>query len=177
MRWLVTCVAGVAFLIVPPTLAPKLMPAALACAGTIVNACGKFSFWVPDDWKPAKEATGGTERSTYESPDGLIWVVVSPLADRNADLMDEDITDFIDEELDEQKVTSDKREKLEKYDVRVLEGAGLDEGEAAVYKALALDPGAAEGVIMVLVYGERSQMRKTENEVLIDRILRSLRPQ
>ena len=86
MRWVVTCVAGVAFLVVPPMLAPKLMPAALACAGTIVNACGKFSFWVPDDWKPAKEAGGGTERSTYESPDGVIWVVVSPLADKNADL-------------------------------------------------------------------------------------------
>jgi hypothetical protein len=132
---------------------------------------------VPDDWKVSKDSGGGTERSTYESPDGNLYVLVSPLADRNADLMDEDVTDFVDEELDDMKVTSDKREKLEKYDVRLLEGTGADEGDAVIYKALALDPGGAEGVIIAVVYGERSQMRKTENEVVIDRILRSLRPQ
>jgi hypothetical protein len=155
------------------------MPSALACAGTIVNACGKFSFWVPDDWKLAKESREGkisAERSTYESADGNLYVLVGPLADRDADLMDEDVTDFIEQELDDMKVASDRRDKLENFNIRLVDGTGEDEGEAVSFKALALDPSATSGVIQILVYGVPADMSKTENEAIVERILRSLRP-
>ena len=177
MRWLVTGVAGVAFLVVPPTLAPTPVPIALAYAGTIVNEYGKFSFWVPNDWKMRKDLGGGTERSTYESPDGNVSVLISPLADRSADLEDEDLMEFIDEEIDGMKLTSDKRDKLEKYEIRLLEGTGFDEGDAVIFKAIALDPGTSNGVIEALVYGDPDEMRKAEIAAIVERILLSLRPQ
>jgi hypothetical protein len=177
MRWLMTGAASLALLIVPPTLAPTLMPTALACAGTIVNVCGKFSFWVPDDWKAAKESKASAERSTYQNADGTLYVLVGPVADRDADLVDEDVKDFIEEEIDDVKFEADTREKVENFNVRLLSGTGQDESDPVGFKALALDPGVTTGLLQVLVYGAPSDMSKTENEAVIERILRSLRPQ
>jgi hypothetical protein len=174
-----TGVAGLALLILPPTFAPTLMPTALACAGTIVNVCGKFSFWVPDDWKIARESREGkvsAERSTYESADATLYVLVGPLTDRDADLVDEDVKDFVEQELDDVKFASDTRDKIDNFNVRLLSGTGQDEGEPVSFRSLALDPSATTGLLEVIVYGAASDMSKAENEALVERILRSLRP-
>jgi hypothetical protein len=148
------------------------MAPAPAIAATQINGCGKFEVWVPDNWKVAVDG----ERLTGESDD--LSVLVGPLADKDADLIDEEVTDFIDEELENMKVTSDRREKLESFDVRLFEGTGRDdeEEEDVVFRALALSPNTDNPVIEVLVYGAPELMSKPENQAVTERILRSLRP-
>ena len=170
MRSFVTSVAGLALLVFASTLA-STKP---GCAGTLINVCGKFSYWVPDDWR--KYATTTSERSAMENPDQTLYVMAGPLSDKDSDLSDEDVQDFADEELDDMKVTSDKRDTLEKFNIRLIEGTGVDEGDAVVYKLLALDPGSTEGVLAIIVYGSARAMAKPENQELVERILRSLRP-
>ena len=145
------------------------------CASTVINACGKFSFWVPDDWKESRMGPPkGGERTAFESKDGSLYVLAGALEDRSAILSDEDVTDLIDEEFDDLKITSDKKETLEKFDVRLIEGTGKDAREAIIFKALALDSGTERGVVMVVVSGSPSDM--AEEGATIEKILRSLRP-
>jgi hypothetical protein len=173
MRSFVTSVTTLAFLV----LASSLALTKPSCAGTVINACGKFSFWVPDDWRAAKQGTGNVERTAFESKDGNLYVLVGSLADKEAVLSDEDVTDFVDEEFDDMKVTSDKKDTVEKMDVRLLEGTGVDEGESVAFKLLALGAGSDDGVLAIVVSGSPKDMARPENQATIDRILRSLRPQ
>jgi hypothetical protein len=172
MRSVLTSVTTLALLVLATTLAATKP----GCAGTVINVCGKFSFWIPDDWKAASYGEAKAERSTFESPDATLYVLVGPLTDKDADITDEDVTDFADEELDEMKVTSDTRDTLEKFNVRLVEGTGIDEGDPVIFRMLALDPGTTEGVLAVMVYGDARTMNRAENRATIERILRSVRP-
>ena len=148
-----------------------LVLAAPAFADTQVNACGRYSIWVPDNWK----ITIHGERLTAESRDNAITLVVAPLADKSADLIDEDVTDFIDEEIDNMKVTSDRRDKLGALQARILEGTGTDDGNI-IFKALALDPSENAAVVEMLIYAEPAEMSRPANKDTVDRILRSFKP-
>jgi|SRR5271157_5377631 len=159
MRWLVIS-------------ALLLISTAPAVAATQVNGSGKFAVWVPDNWKFAMKG----ERLTAENDD--LSVLVGPIADKDADLIDNEVTDFVDEELDNMKVTSDRREKMESFDVRLMDGTARDdeEEEDVTFRALALSPNTNGSVIEVLIYGTPDAMKKPEIQALADRILRSLRP-
>lgn len=173
MRPLLTTLTTIALLVFASTLATTKP----GCAGTIINACGKFSFSVPDDWKESKEDDElSVEHTAFESRDGSLYAVAGPLSDKTATLTDDDVQEFLDEQFDKMKVTSDKKEMLDKYQVRFLEGTGTDDGDAVVFKALALDTGTATGVLMVVVSGSAKDMEQTDSAAAIDRILRSLRP-
>ena len=103
-----------------------LTSAASALAETQVNVCGRYSIWVPDTWK----ITTNNERVTAESRSNGLYLVAAPIKDKSADLIDEDVTDFIDAELDDMKITSDRRENLGGVAVRIIEGTGKDECRA-----------------------------------------------
>jgi hypothetical protein len=147
-----------------------------SCASTVINVCGKFSFWVPDDWKATKDSDN-VARTTFDSADGNLSVIAGPLSEEDADLTDDDVLDFADEELDEMKVTSDKPDTYEKFDVRLVEGTGQDDGDDVVFKMLALDPNGDGTVLAVLIYGSEADMKKPSNQAAIDQILHGLRPQ
>jgi hypothetical protein len=148
-----------------------------SCAGTIINACGKFSFSVPDDWKESKEDVDlGVEHTAFENRDGSLYVVAGPLRDKTATLTDEDVHDFLDEQFDRMKVTSDKKDMLGKLQIRLLEGTGTDDGDPVVFRALALDTGTAVGVLIVVVSGAARVMDQGDNKAAIEKILRSIRP-
>ena len=68
---------------------------------------------MPDDWKATKDSDN-VARTTFDSADGNLSVVAGPLSDTDAELSDEEVTDFADEELEEMKVTGDKFDTLEK---------------------------------------------------------------
>jgi len=173
MRPLLTTAMTLAFLVLVSSLAATKP----GCAGTIINACGKFSFSVPDDWRKSTEDDELTvEQTAYESRDGNLYVVAGPLADKTATLTDEDVVEFLDEQFDRMKVTSDKKETIDKFQVRILEGTGSDDGDAIVFKGIALDTGTETGVLMVVVSGAARDMEQTDNVALIDRMLRSIRP-
>jgi hypothetical protein len=149
-----------------------LMLATSAFADTQVSACGRYSIWVPNNWK----ITINKQRLTAISRDNEIWLVVAPLSDKDADLLDEDVTNFVKEEIENVKFTSDRRDKLRDFQVRILEGTGDDEGNKIFFKALALDPGGNEAVSELLIYADRAAMSRPANKNIIDRILRSLMP-
>src|SRR4029077_18330580 len=98
--------------------------------------------WVPDAWK----ITIKNERMTADSRDNELHLVVAPIEDKSADLIDEDVSDFIDDEIDSPKITSDRREKSGGIEARVMEGTGMDDGNV-IFRAVALDPGESEGLI------------------------------
>jgi hypothetical protein len=148
-----------------------LMPMAPAFAGTQVNGCGRYSVWVPDNWK----VTFNNERLTAESRDDDITLVVSPLKDKEADLTDEDVTDFIDDEIDDMKVTSDRRDKIAGIEARIVEGTATDDGNIS-FKAVALDPSENDAVIELLVYGAPEELNKGNAKAAIDQIVRSFKP-
>jgi hypothetical protein len=148
-----------------------LMPAAPAFADTQVNACGRYSIWVPDTWK----VTAKNERLTADSRDDELHVIVAPIKDKSADLIDDDVADFIDAELDDIKITSDRREKSGGIEARVVEGTGTDDGNI-IFRAVVLDPGENEGLIEVLIYGAPGEMKRPANKIIIDRIVRSFKP-
>ena len=85
------------------------------------------------------------------------------------------MTKFVEEEMDNVKVTSDRRDKLRDFQVRILEGTG-DQGDKLSFKALALDPGGNEAVIELLVYADRREMNRLANKNVINRILPTLMP-
>jgi len=173
MRPLVTSLTTLTFLVLASTLAATKP----GCADTVINACGRFSFWVPDDWTMKEQDPVNVEQSMFESRDGNLYVLVGPLPDKSAELSDDDVTDFVDNEFDDMKVTSDKTDKLEKMDVRLVEGTGTDEGDPIVFKLLALDAGSDKGVLVLVVSGSAKDMARTANQATIEKILRSFKPQ
>jgi hypothetical protein len=136
-----------------------------------VNACGRYSIWVPDTWK----VTIKNQRLTAESRDNELYMVVAPIEDKTADLLDDDVGDFIDAELDNMKITSDRREKLDGLEARIVEGTGTDDGDM-FFRAVALKPSDDDGVIEMLIYGAPGEMKRPANRAIIDRIVRSFRP-
>jgi uncharacterized protein YbdZ (MbtH family) len=148
-----------------------LTPAAPALADTKVNACGRYSIWVPDSW----EVTLKKERMTAESRDNGLYLVVAPIEDKSADLIDDDVVDFIDDELENRKITSDRREKLGGMAARIVEGTGTDNGNMS-FRAVALDPGENEGLIEMLIYAPPGEMKQPAIKAMVDRIVRSFKP-
>ena len=80
------------------SLALAQVPAASAFAGTQTNASGKFTIWVPDDW----EVTVNGKRTSAENDE--ISLVAGPLNDKTAALTDEDVKDFVGDELNNIRV-------------------------------------------------------------------------
>jgi hypothetical protein len=148
-----------------------LVPAAPGLADTQVNACGRYAIWVPDAWK----VTDKNERLLAESRDNELHLVVAPIKDKSADLIDDDVVDFIGDALDDMKITSDRREKLGGIEARVMEGTGTDDG-SILFRAVVLDPGENEGLIEMLIYGAPVEMKRPANRVLFNRIVRSFKP-
>jgi hypothetical protein len=146
--------------------------AAGAVAGEYKNPAGKFSIWLPDPWTVRVEGN----RIFAQNPKDTIEVVVHPLADSDADLVDEDVTDFVDDELDSLKVVTDKPEKRGALNARYVEGTGMDGPDDVIFKAVAIDPGEKDAVIEVVIYGDDDVMDKAENQPMIQHILRSLQP-
>src|SRR5207237_1405726 len=67
VRSLMASATVFAFLVLATSLA-----ATPSFGGTITNVCGKFSFWVPDDWKESQEKSG-IEQSAFASADGNLY--------------------------------------------------------------------------------------------------------
>jgi hypothetical protein len=128
-------------------------------AGAQVVACGKLSVWVPDDWTVTVSGSG------LQAEDGDLTMAAGTFT-----------ADFITDELDSVKTTTDRREKLDQFDVRVLEGTATEEeeDEDVQFRALALDPGGGDPAIAVLIYGSPQNMSKAQSTV--ERVLHSLRP-
>ena len=148
-----------------------VMLAAPALADTQVNACGRYSIWVPDTW----EITIKKERMTAESRNNGLYLVVAPIEDKSADLIDDEVADFIDEELENRKITSDRREKLGGVEARIMEGTGTDNGNMS-FRAVALDPGENEGLIEMLIYAPVGEMKQAAIKAIVDRVVRSFKP-
>jgi hypothetical protein len=157
----VSALAFAVSLAVAPLAAPP------AFAGTQINANGRFSIWVPDDW----EVTFNGKRLSAESEE--LTLVAQPLTDKTAALTDDDVKDFVGNELDNIRIAVDRLDKLDGFDIRLLEGFDDDDN---AFSSLALLPRAGERVIQVLVYGGTAEMGQPEVRSTVDRILRSLRP-
>ncbi|HXY58478.1 MAG TPA: hypothetical protein VEH76_07845 [Methylocystis sp.] len=150
-----------------------LAPSCGAHAANQVNGCGRYEIWTPDNWK----VTFNKERLEAESPDNEITLVVAPVEDRAADLLDEDVIEFIDDEIDAMKVTSDRREKIGGLEARILEGVGKDNNDAVSFKAVAFDPGGNAGLIEMIVYGDPAMMNRRTYKAIFDQMLGSFKPQ
>jgi hypothetical protein len=136
------------------------------------NEAGHFSIWVPDAWIVTQQ---GNRLDAHNPPDN-VQVVVAPLKDGDADLTDDDVADFVDDEIDELRVTADRQMPVGNLPARHLEGTGKDEGDDVVFRAVAIDPGGTAAVIEVLVYGEDKAMARDQVQKAVAHILRSLRP-
>ena len=147
-----------------------LAGAAGAQAAQHTNAAGKYSIWFPDGWTVKVDGN----RILAQNPKDTVEAVVGPLAD--ADLVDEDVADFVDDELDSMKVVSDTASKRGGFDVRTLEGTGTDGPDTVIFHAVAVDPNAKDAVIEVVVYGDDDVMDKDDTKATVARILNSLKP-
>jgi hypothetical protein len=136
------------------------------------NDAGRFSVWLPDAWIVAQQ---GNRLDAHNPPD-TVQVVVAPLKDGDADLTDEDVADFVDDEIDEMRVTADRQMPVGNLPARHLEGTGKDEGDNVTFHAVAIDPGGTAPVIEALVYGEDKAMTHDQVQNAVAHILRSLRP-
>ncbi|MGE5202926.1 MAG: hypothetical protein ACM3O6_12775 [Acidobacteriota bacterium] len=143
-----------------------------AAAGEQTNAAGKFSIWVPDGWVVKMEG----KRLVGHNPADTLQILAGPLNDADADLTDEDVADFVDDELDDMEVASDKPIKRAGFNARALEGTGSDEDDDVTFRAIAIDPGAKNAVIEALVYGEDPPWTREQTQRLVTRILNSFRP-
>jgi hypothetical protein len=149
-----------------------LTGAAGAMAGEYKNPAGKFSLWLPDPWTVKVEG----KRIFAQNPKDTIEAVAHPLDDADADLVDEDVVDFIDDELDSMKVEADRAVKHGDLNARRVDGTGKDGPDDVVFRALAIDPGGTDAVIEVVVYGDDDAMDKDEVKQMVEHILRSLHP-
>lgn len=149
-----------------------LGPVCGAHATTQVNGCGRYEIWTPDNWK----ITLNKDRLEAESPDNEIVLVVAPVNDRSADLLDADTTEFIDNEINEPKVTSDRRDKVGGLEARILEGVGRDNNDPVSFKAVALDPGGFEGLVEMIVYGAPEMMERHTYKTIFEQMLASFKP-
>jgi hypothetical protein len=153
----------------PGTVAPA---ADAGTGGVHRHAKAGFDVWLPPAWS-VKEAG---ERFTAQNPRDTVEAVVGPLADHDADLTDEDVIDFIDDELDDLKVTSDTPTKLGGVNARLIEGTASDEGDVVIFRAAAIDASDASAVLMALVYGDEEPMTQPNVQTAIKRIFSSLKP-
>ncbi len=94
---------------------------------------------------------------------------------KSANLLDDDVADFIADELEGMKITSDLREKSGGIEARVMEGTGTDDGDMS-FRAIALKPNENAGVIEMLIYGSPAEMKRLASRAIVDRIIRSLKP-
>jgi hypothetical protein len=153
------------------SLALAQVPTVPAFAASQVNTSGKFTIWVPDDW----QVTVNGKRTTAENDE--LSLVVGPLIDKTVALADDDVKDFVGDEINNIKVTADRFHKHEGFEVRVLEGAGDDDGDPILFRSLALSLQPGGRVIQALVYGDPEEMNRPEARATVERILLSLRPQ
>jgi hypothetical protein len=136
------------------------------------NDAGHFSIWLPDAWIVTQQ---GNRLDAHNPPD-TVQVAVAPLKDADADLTDDDVADFVDDEIDAMRVTADRQMPVGNLQARHLEGTGKDEGDDIVFRAVAIDPGGTAPVIEALVYGEDKAMTHDQVQNAVEHILRSLRP-
>jgi uncharacterized iron-regulated membrane protein len=144
--------------------------AGAARADDHVSTGGKFSVWLPDRWV----ATAKGDRIEAHNPADSVQVVVGRLKDADADLSDEDVADFVDDELDDMAISKDETKNLQGRETRVLEGTGRDEEDPVNFRAVAFDPGGA--VLVALVYGDANVLGREEVSRAVERILRSVKP-
>jgi len=90
--------------------------------------------------------------------------------------MDEDVLDFVDDEINDMHVKADRLTAQASKPARSLGGNGKDEDEDIVFRAIAIDPAANLPVIAALVYGETDPMGRREVHAMVERILTSFRP-
>ncbi len=143
-----------------------------AAADDLTHAQGHFALWLPPAWPPKLDGA----RLTAENPQGNVDVLAGPLDDPDADLTDEDVLDFIDDELDTMKVETDTPLKHRGLNARRIAGTGTDEGDVVRFHALAVDPGGKAAIIMVLVYGAPGAFEKGRASELTEHILNSFHP-
>lgn len=136
------------------------------------NSAGKYSIWFPDPWTVRVEGN----RIFAQNPKDTVEAVVGPLKDADADLVDEDVADFVDDELDSMKVQADKPMKQGILNARFLEGTGTDGPDDVIFRAVAIDPGPTDVVIEAVVYGDDDVMDKDDVKGIVQRILNSLKP-
>ena len=147
-------------------------PITVGRAGETAHSAGRFSIWVPDSW--TVQAQG--DRLIAHNPNDNIQLVVGPIADKDADLTDEDVRDFVDEELDGMAIAADQMTTHAGRPARQLQGTGDDEDEDVVFQAVAIDPAPGLPVITALLYGETGPMARPEVQQMVARILASFRP-
>jgi hypothetical protein len=158
-----------------------LLPPVAAQARELSNDAGKYTAWVPDGWKV--EVVGA--RVTVHDKSSGIALIISPLDDRDAEPADEDVVDFVDNELDNVKVTSDRRGRQGKLALRMLEGTAHeaqdeDDGKPNEYRAsnfrlMAIALGEDSDTVVVMAYGEPAALSTKANQALIDRVMGSVR--
>jgi hypothetical protein len=136
------------------------------------NEAGRFSIWLPNPWIVTQQG----DRVVAHNPSDTVQVIAGPLKDHDADLTDEDVADFVDDEIDDMRVTADRQMPVGNLATRHLEGTGKDEGDDVVFRAVAIDPGGSAPVIEALVYGDNEAMARDQVQNAVAHILRSLRP-
>ena len=153
---------------------PPAVPAAPAANGPGIhrNAKGGYEVWLPPAWVVRENGDHFIAQNQRDSVDALI----GPLKDHDADLTDEDVVDFIDDELDDLKVVGDSPTKIGGLDARLLDGTGLDGADVVIFKAVAIDPGEGMPVIVALVYGDEELMTQDNVKGAITHIFNSLKP-
>lgn len=149
-----------------------LLAAAPAGAAMRDNQVGGFTVLVPDGWVVEDHGP----RLIAHNPADTIQLVVGPLADADADLNEVDVLDFVDDELDDMHVTTDRMGQQASKPARFVEGTGTDEGDDVAFRAVAIDPAANRAVIVALVYGESDVAARGQAQAVISRILESFRP-
>ncbi len=138
-------------------------------AGETSNPNGKFSIWTPDPWTVTQKRSG----IIAENPKRNIYVVASPVVLVDADSLDEQARAFVDNELDDMKITKDEETKHQGLPARRLQGTGRDEGDDVVFQCIVVDPGNNRDPLAVLIYGDPKPM---EEAPPIEKILSSLKP-
>lgn len=151
---------------------PLLLLALPARADEVAHPPGRFALWLPPGWPYTPQG----ERLTAQNPRGTVTVVAGPLADRDADLGDSDVIDFIDDELDSMTVESDTATRQRGLPARMIAGSGTDEGDSVTFRAVAIDAAQNSPVTVVLVYGPPAAFGSGGAGPAIDHILASLRP-
>ncbi|HXP75164.1 MAG TPA: LpqN/LpqT family lipoprotein [Stellaceae bacterium] len=146
-----------------------LLCGAAARAGMVTSPNGKFSIWTPDPWTVTKKRSG----ITAENPKQSVYVVAAPVGVVDADNLDEQARAFVDNEIDDMKITKDEESKYQGFPARTLQGTGRDEGDDIVFQCIVVDPGGDRDVLAVLIYGDAKAMQ--ENNA-VEKILSSLKP-
>jgi hypothetical protein len=138
-------------------------------AGETSNPNGRFSIWLPDPWTVTQKRSG----IVAENPKHNIYMVASPVVLVDADSLDEAVRTFVDNELDDAKITKDDETKHQGFAARRLQGTGRDEGDDVIFQCIVIDPGNNRDPLAVLIYGDPKPM---EEAPPLEKILGSLKP-